>query len=66
MMRIELTTEEQLLLAQVLERRIHDLEIEILHTDYANFKARLTERLALLRHMLGRVAPPKVAMAVAA
>ncbi len=63
MMRIELTTEEQMLLAQVLERRIRDLEIEILHTDYAEFKARLKERLMLLRHLLGRVTHPDVAMA---
>ena len=62
-MRIELPTEEQLLLAQVLERRIRDLEIEILHTDFAEFKARLKERLALLRRLQARVTHPDLAMA---
>lgn len=61
-MQIELTVEEQLLLSQVLERRIHDLEIEILHTDKAEFKAMLKERLALMRSLLGRFSQP-VAMA---
>jgi hypothetical protein len=63
MIRIELTTEEHLLLAQVLERRILDLEIEILHTDYAEFKARLKERLAMLHQLQARLARPDVAMA---
>lgn len=58
MMHIEITTEEQLLLSQVLERRIRDLEVEILHTDKAEFKAMLKERLARLRSLLGRMAQP--------
>ena len=58
MMHIEMTAEEQLLLSQVLERRIRDLEIEILHTDKAEFKAALKERLAKLRNLLGRMTQP--------
>jgi len=58
MMHIELTGEEQLLLAQVLERRVRDLEIEILHTDKAEFKAMLKARLAELRNLLGRLTHP--------
>lgn len=58
MVRIEMTDAEQLLLAQVLERRIRDLEIEILHTDKAEFKAMLRERLAELRNLLGRLTHP--------
>lgn len=57
-MQIELTAEERVLLSQVLERRIRDLEIEILHTDMAEFKALLKERLALLRNLLGRIERP--------
>lgn len=57
-MQIELTSEEQVLLSQVLERRIRDLEIEIHHTDKADFKALLRERLALLRNLLGRLGQP--------
>jgi hypothetical protein len=63
MKRIELTIDEQLLLAQVLERRVLDLEIEILHTDSAEFKARLKESLAELRQLQARVASLDVAMA---
>jgi hypothetical protein len=62
MMHIEITAEEQLLLVQVLERRIRDLEIEILHTDKAEFKTMLKERLTHLRALLGRFTHP-VAMA---
>ena len=58
MMHIELTGEEQLLLAQVLERRIRYLEIEVLHTDKAEFKAMLKVRLAELRNLLGRLTHP--------
>jgi hypothetical protein len=59
-MHIEMTAEEQLLLSQVLERRIRDLEIEILHTDKAEFKAMLKGRLAQLRGLLARLSPPAV------
>jgi len=63
MIRIELNTDEQLLLAQVLERRIRDLEIEILRTERGEFKAALRERLGLLRQILKRVMHPEVALA---
>jgi hypothetical protein len=63
MTRIELTTDEQLLLAQVLERRIRDLEVEILHTDHAGFKGQLKERLGILRRLLDRVTHPTLAAA---
>lgn len=58
MMHIEMTAEDQLLLSQVLERRIRDLEIEILHTDKAEFKAALKERLSRLQNLLRRVTAP--------
>jgi hypothetical protein len=63
MKRIELTTDEQLLLAQVLERRALELELEILHTDRAEFKARLKGNLAELRRLQARVANQNMAMA---
>ena len=62
MMHIEITAEEQLLLAQVLERHVRDLEIEILHTDKAEYKAMLKDRLVQLRGLVGRFTYP-VAMA---
>lgn len=58
MMHIEITAEEQVLLSQVLERRIRDLEVEILHTDKAEFKAMLKQRLASLKSLLDRLAQP--------
>ena len=63
MMHLELTTEEQLLLAQVLERRILDLEIEVLHTDRAEFKLRLKERLNELRRLQEHFSAQRMAMA---
>jgi hypothetical protein len=62
MMHIELTAEEQRLLLQLLERRVRDLEMEMLHTDKAEFKAMLREQLTEVRKLLGRFASP-VAMA---
>jgi hypothetical protein len=62
MIRIELTTDEQLLLGQVLERRIRDLELEILHTERSEFRAALKERMALLRAILERVKYPEAAL----
>jgi len=58
MLRIELNTDEQMLLQQVLERRIRDLEIEILHTDHAEFRNLLKEHLALLRRLVSRLTTP--------
>jgi hypothetical protein len=63
MTQIELTTDEQLLLAQVLERRIRDMEVEILHTDHADFKAQLKTRIGMLRRVLDRLTHPAVAAA---
>jgi hypothetical protein len=57
-MQVEITAEEQSLLAQVLERRILDLEIEILHTDRAEYKLALKGHLTELRQLLGRFKRP--------
>lgn len=62
MIRLELTTDEQLLLGQVLERRIRDLELEIIHTERGEFKAALKERMASLRAVLERVKYPEAAL----
>ena len=63
MNRIELTNEERALLVQVLERRERDMEIEILHTDHADFRKLLKERLTLLQNVMAKVNTPPVAMA---
>jgi hypothetical protein len=58
MTHIELTGEEQRLLTQLLERRVRELEMEILHTDNADFKAMLREQLNEYRKLLGRLSNP--------
>lgn len=63
MNRIELTDEERELLTQVLERREHDLEVEILHTDHAEFRKLLKQRLSLLHGLTAKVNAPPVAIA---
>jgi homoserine trans-succinylase len=57
-MQIEITAEDQLLLVQVLERRVLDLEIEILHTDRTEYKNALKGHLAQLRQLLGQFKRP--------
>jgi len=57
-MNIEITSEEQLLLVQVLERRVLDLEIEILHTDRTEYKLALKAHLAQLRQLLTHFTRP--------
>lgn len=63
MNRIELTDEERELLMQVLERRERDLEVEILHTDHAEFRKLLKQRLNLLHSLKAKLTVRPVAMA---
>ena len=51
MNRFELTDEEHELLMEVLERRELELQVEILHTDHAEFRKRLKQRLELLHRL---------------
>lgn len=57
---IELTDEERALLIQVLARRERDLEVEILHTDHAEFRKILKEQLNLLHSLMAKInsSPP--------
>jgi len=57
-MTFEITGEERLLLVQVLERRVLDLEIEILHTDRAEYKLALKGHLAQLKQLLAQFTRP--------
>ncbi len=57
-MNIEITAEERLLLVQVLERRVLDLEIEILHTDRTEYKLALKGHLAQLKQLLAHFTHP--------
>lgn len=58
MCQLELTSEEQRLLTQTLERRVRDLELEILHTDRAEFKRVLKTQQAGLQQLLNRLNRP--------
>ena len=50
-----LNTDEQRVLKEVLERTIHDLELEILHTDHNEFKTLLRDRRQVLGGILDRL-----------
>lgn len=52
---LELNTDEERVLAEVLERAVRDLDIEIAHTDSHQFKDMLRQRQALLAGMNDRV-----------
>ena len=54
-MELLLTTEEQELLYEVLERRLRELQKEISHTDHREFKAVLRVNENRIESMLGRL-----------
>jgi hypothetical protein len=51
MKNLALSPEEEQMLAEVLERKVHDLDIEVAHTDSREFKELLKHR----REVLGRL-----------
>jgi hypothetical protein len=50
-----LNPEEERILAEVLERHVHDLDMEVAHTDSREFREMLRHRRDVLSHMQGRV-----------
>ena len=54
-MELLLTTEEQELLAAMLEQRYRELQKEISHTDHRAFKATLRRNERLIESMLSRL-----------
>lgn len=62
-MELLLTTEEQELLATMLEQRHRDLQKEISHTDHREFKATLRKNEKLIESMLSRLRAGKTAKA---
>jgi len=50
-----LNPEEERMLAEVLERQVHDLDIELAHTDSREFKEMLRRRRDVLSHVRERV-----------
>jgi len=50
-----LNPEEERMLAEVLERQVHDLDIELAHTDSRDFKEMLRRRRDVLSHVRERV-----------
>lgn len=61
MNRMELTSEEQELLGQVLQSYLATLELEITHADHLDFKAMLKRRRDLITRMRERLALPTTA-----
>jgi hypothetical protein len=55
MLRLELTDEEQRVLAELLETDIGDLRLEIADTDNAEFREMLKRREQVLKHLLAQV-----------
>ena len=52
---VELSNEEQEILSQVLQRALAALELEILHTDHAEFRGLLKHRRDVLRQLSTRL-----------
>jgi hypothetical protein len=52
---LALNDDEERVLREMLERSVHDLEMEILHTDHHEFRALLKARHGVLRTLLGRL-----------
>ncbi len=55
MIEIELTDEDQEILGQVLQNAVAILELEILHTDHAEFRDLLKHRRSVLSRLLTRL-----------
>lgn len=55
MTRIELSSEEQEILGQILQNALDTLELEIGHSDHQEFKTLLKRRREVLRGLLGKV-----------
>lgn len=58
MCHIELTNEEQETLRNVLDNSLATLELEILHTDYKEFKQLLKRRREILQGLRTRIPHP--------
>lgn len=54
-MELVLTTEDRELLSEILERRLRELQKEIMHTDHREFKALLRGKEKRIESMLGRL-----------
>jgi len=55
MQTLELTDEEVEILRDITKRHLHELDMELLHTDTYNFKEMLKRRKQVLETVLGKV-----------
>jgi hypothetical protein len=62
MIQLQLTTEEEEALHDVLSNRLSELEIEILHTDHSAFRDLLKKRRELLARVAERLPRPSEAV----
>jgi hypothetical protein len=58
MKNIELTKDEEEILAQVLQNSLATLELEVLHTDHKEFKEFLKHRRRVLQGLAARLPQP--------
>ena len=58
---LQLTSEEERILTEVLERSNRDLEVEVAHTDSHEFKAMLKQRREAIQGVLNRLQRPAMA-----
>jgi hypothetical protein len=62
MIHLQLSTEEEEALRDVLSNRLSELEVEILHTDHSAFRDLLKQRRELLARIAERLARPSEAV----
>jgi len=55
MAQLVLSAEEEQILERILRRSLSDLDLEILHTDHAEFRAMLKHRRAILQKIHGQL-----------
>ena len=60
---LELSADEAQTLEQVLHRCLADLELEILHTDHAEFKVLLKQKRAVLQQIAAKISEHRLAAA---
>ena len=58
MHRLELTSEQQEVLRDMVKRAVADMGVEVLHTDSHDFKEMLKRRLAILQQIAGKFELP--------
>jgi hypothetical protein len=62
MQTLEFTDEELAVLRDITKRHLHELDVEVLHTDSHDFKEMLKHRKHVLSHVLEKVSASELAV----